>query len=191
MAVSEQSAGLRRYADVLAVPGVARIVAAALIGRLPGGMTPLAMVLLVRGEGRSYAVAGVVVAASSLAAAVGAPLQGRLVDRTGQARLLLWLAFAYPASLTAFVLLATHRAPVIALVAVAALSGAATPPVGACMRALWPALVAGPGLRDTAFAFEAVVQEVFFIFGPLIVAAIAAAVDHEPMPATMTTGPQM
>ena len=72
----------------------------------------------------------------------------------------------------------------IALVAFAALSGAATPPVGACMRALWPALVAGPGLRDTAFAFEAVVQEVFFVFGPLIVAAIASLLA--PWAAVMT-----
>jgi MFS family permease len=174
--VSEQSAGLRRYADVLAFPGVGRIVAAALIGRLPGGMAPLAMLLLVRGEGRSYAVAGVVVAASSLASAAGSPLLGRIVDRTGQARLLLWLAFAYPAALTALVLLAIHHAPVIALVVCAAVSGAVVPPVGACMRALWPELVSGPGLRDTAYAFEAWVQEVFFILGPLIVAAIASLV---------------
>ena len=43
---SEQSAGLRRYADVLAAPGVARVVCAALLGRLPNGMAPLATVLL-------------------------------------------------------------------------------------------------------------------------------------------------
>jgi MFS family permease len=176
VAVSEQSAGLRRYADVLAFPGVARIVAAALIGRLPGGMAPLATLLLVRGEGRSYAVAGVVVAASSLASAAGSPLLGRLVDRTGQARVLLWLAVVYPATLIALVLLATHGAPAIALVVCSALSGAAIPPVGACMRALWPDLVSGPGLRDTAYAFEAWVQEVFFIVGPLVVAAIASLI---------------
>ena len=84
MAVSEQSAGLRRYADVFAVPGVARIVAAGLVGRIPNGMTPLATVLLVRGEGRSYAAAGLVVAASSVANAIGWPLWGRIVDRRGQ-----------------------------------------------------------------------------------------------------------
>ncbi len=77
MGESEQSAGLRRYADVLAFPGVARIVLAALLGRLPNGMTPLATLLLVRGEGRSYAVAGIVTAASSLASAAGSPLVGR------------------------------------------------------------------------------------------------------------------
>ncbi len=39
-------------------PGVARVVCAALLGRLPTGMAPLATVLLLRDEGRSYAVAG-------------------------------------------------------------------------------------------------------------------------------------
>ena len=174
MAVSEQSGGLRRYADVLAFPGVAQIVAAALLGRLPTGMAPLATVLLLRGEGRSYAVAGIVVAANSLASAAGSPLFGRLVDRTGQSRVLLWLAFVYPAALTALVLLATEDAPVVALVVCSAIAGAANPPLGACMRALWPELVSGPGLRDTAYAFEAWVQEVFFVGGPLIVAALAS-----------------
>jgi MFS family permease len=174
VAVSEQSGGLRRYGDVLAFPGVARVVAAALIGRLPIGMTPLATVLLLRGEGRSYAVAGIVVAASSLASAAGSPLFGRLVDRTGQSRVLLWLAFVFPAALTALVLLAAEDAPVVALVVVSALAGATNPPLGACMRALWPELVSGPGLRDTAYAFEAWVQEVFFVGGPLIVAAVAS-----------------
>ena len=42
------------------------------------------------------------------------------------------------------------------------------------MRALWPSLLGRPGLRDTAYALEAWLQELFFIFGPLIVAAIAS-----------------
>jgi MFS family permease len=171
--VSEQSAGLRRYGDVLRAPGVGRVVGAALLGRLPTGMAPLATVLLLRGEGRSYAVAGVVVAASSIASAVGWPLWGRLVDRVGQARVLLPLGVAYPAAFAGLALLATQGAPVIALAACSALAGATLPPLGACMRALWPSLLDGQGLRDTAYALEAWLQELFFIFGPLIAAAIA------------------
>jgi MFS family permease len=173
MEVGEQSAGLRRYGDVLRAPGVARIATAALLARLPGGMAPLATVLLVRGEGRSYGVAGVVIAASSLASAIGSPLWGRIIDRGGQARVLLPLAVVYPAALAGLALSATYGAPALVLAAFAALSGATMPPVGACMRALWPSLLGTPGLRDTAYALEAWLQELFFIFGPLIVAAIA------------------
>jgi MFS family permease len=174
VAVSEQSAGLRRYADLFAVPGVARIVAAALIGRIPNGMAPLATVLLVRGEGRSYAAAGAVAAATSLAIAIGWPLWGRIVDRTGQARVLCWLAFAYSAALVALAVFATRGAPLLVLIACAAISGVTNAPIGACMRALWPSLVSADGMRDTAYAFEAWVQEVFFIAGPLLVALITA-----------------
>ena len=142
MGGSEQSAGLRRYADVLAAPGVGRVVLAALLGRLPSGMAPLATVLLLRGEGRSYAVAGVVVAASSLASAIGWPLWGRLVDRIGQAQVLLPLGIVYPAAFAGLALLATQGAPVVALAACSALAGATLPPLGACMRALWPSLLA-------------------------------------------------
>jgi predicted MFS family arabinose efflux permease len=41
------------------------------------------------------------------------------------------------------------------------------------MRALWPSLLGSQGSRDTAYALEAWLQELFFIFGPLIVGAIA------------------
>jgi MFS family permease len=171
--VSKQSAGLRRYSDVLAAPGVARVVCAALIGRLPNGMAPLATVLLLRGEGRSYAVAGVVVAAGSLASAIGWPLWGRLADRVGQVPVLLPLGIAYPAAFALLALLATQGAPVAALVICSTLAGATLPPLGACMRALWPSLLGTQGLRDTAYALEAWLQELFFVFGPLIAAAIA------------------
>ena len=130
---------------MLRAPGVGRIAAAALLARLPTGMAPLATVLLVRGEGRSYAVAGVVVAASSLAGAVGLPLWGRLIDRIGQARVLLPLAVAYPLALAgAGAARRREGAPAVVLVAAfAALAGGTLPPVGACMRALWPSLLDG------------------------------------------------
>ena len=117
MEVSQQSAGLRRYSDVLVAPGVARVVCAALLGRLPIGMGPLATVLLLRGEGHSYAVTGVVVAVGSLASAGGLPLWGRLVDRVGQVRVLVPLGIVYPAAFAALALLATQGAPVAALIA--------------------------------------------------------------------------
>ena len=51
-------------------------------------MAALALVLLVRGGGASYAEAGLVAAAYGIAVAIGAPYGGRQVDRRG-ARLVL------------------------------------------------------------------------------------------------------
>ena len=72
---------LRIYLAVLRTPSVTRLLSSAVVGRMPTGMAGLAIVLLVRGAGGSYAVAGVVAGTYSAALALTSPLLGRLVDR--------------------------------------------------------------------------------------------------------------
>ena len=48
-----------KYRSVLSAPGCARVFVTALIGRLPQGMSTLAILLLVRAHTHSYAAAGV------------------------------------------------------------------------------------------------------------------------------------
>src|SRR4029453_17889433 len=94
---------LRIYLDVLRTPSVARLLSSAVVGRMPTAMAGLALVLLVREGGGSYAVAGMVAGAYSMALALTSPLLGRLVDRVGQTRVLVGCAVA---SAVAFVALA-------------------------------------------------------------------------------------
>src|SRR3954453_20519771 len=89
---------LASYARILRTPGVAAIVFATLIGRLPIGISGLAILLYVQGVSGSFAAAGVCAGALALGSAAGAPLQGRLVDRRGE-RALLPLAAAHSALL--------------------------------------------------------------------------------------------
>src|ERR1700744_3810812 len=77
-----------KYRSILAYPGAARLFASALVARLPQGMAPLAVLLLVRGATHSYAIAGLAVGAEALAPASCAPLLGRLVDQVGRRRVL-------------------------------------------------------------------------------------------------------
>ena len=77
-----------RYQSVLSTPGATRLFATALVARLPQGMSPLAVLLLVRGATGSYAAAGLAVGAAAFATAACAPLLGRLVDRFGRRRVL-------------------------------------------------------------------------------------------------------
>src|ERR1700761_4059959 len=70
-----------RYGSVLSIPGAPRLFASALVGRLPQGMSSLAVLLLVRGATHSYAAAGIAVGAGAGAAAICAPLLGRMLDR--------------------------------------------------------------------------------------------------------------
>jgi MFS family permease len=162
------------YLALLRLPGAARLAFAAIVGRVPIGMVPLAYILLLRAEGESYALAGSVAAALAIASGLAAIPQGRLVDRLGQARVLLVLAALNAAAIVALLLAARAEAAAGALIALGALSGLTIPPLSACMRTLWPVLTGGGERLQTAFALEAVLQEVFYVAGPLLVGAIVA-----------------
>lgn len=165
--------GVGRYAALLRRPYVAALLGWGIVARLSIGMTPLALLLLVRSEGASYTAAGGVAAAYAVAVGVGAPFAGRQVDRHGRVHVLFPRAIAYPVLLGAVAALGVANAPVVVLAPVAAAAGALLPPVAASLRTLLPTMAPGD-LRSTAFALEASLQEVFFVGGPLLVALLAA-----------------
>ena len=165
---------LAKYRSVLSVPGAARLFATALVARLPQGMAPLAVLLLVRGATHSYAAAGLGVGASALATAACAPLLGRQVDHRGRGRVLLPLAAGQAVMYGLLVLAARSNAGAAALIALAALSGALLPPVAPVVRALLREVIDDLDVRETAYALEAVIQEVLWITGPLFVALVIA-----------------
>ena len=164
---------LARYGTVLRGTGAAGPLAASVIGRLPLGMTGLAVLLLVRDSTGSYAAAGAVSAAYALAFAVVTPARARTADRRGPVRILLLMGVLHPVVLLALVLLADVGAPVALLAVAAVLAGATVPPLSAVLRATWPRLVPASAL-PTAYALEAVVVELCFVGGPLLVAALTA-----------------
>jgi predicted MFS family arabinose efflux permease len=67
------------------------------------------------------------------------------------------------------------RAPTAAIVALAALVGAAQPPLASCLRALWPSILRDPGRVHAAYAFEAVALELTYVIGPLLIAGAIAS----------------
>jgi len=139
------------------------------------GMIGLALLLLVRESGGSYSAAGAVSGGYFIATAIGAPIAGRLVDRRGQARILLRRAVIFPAFLAGVCALALVDAPLALIGAGGAAAGAFMPPVGSSLRALWPRLFSDAELRAAAYAIEASLQEVTFIAGPLFVALLTWA----------------
>jgi MFS family permease len=157
---------------VLTAPGCARVFMTALIGRLPQGMSSLAILLLVRSTTGSYAAAGIAVGAFAFATAAGAPFLGRLVDRFGRRRVLAPAAIAQGLALTALVVAARAGAGPVALVVLAAVAGGLLPPIAPTVRALLREILDDPELRETAYSLESVVQELIWITGPLLVAVV-------------------
>ncbi|HET8978309.1 MAG TPA: MFS transporter [Solirubrobacteraceae bacterium] len=161
-----------RYRSVLSAPGCARVYATALLGRLPQGMSSLAILLLVRAHTGSYAAAGVAVGAYALASAACAPVQGRLVDRFGRVRVLAPAALLQGLALAGLVLAASATAPAAALIALAALAGAMLPSLAPAVRALLREMLPDAATRESAYALESVIQELIWITGPLVVAVV-------------------
>ncbi len=170
---------IARYRALFSTPGVGRLLFSSVVGRLPSGMFSLAILLFVHASTDSFLVAGVAVGAFSLAGAVIGPLLGAQVDRHGQTRVLLGAALAQAGLLVALVLVGDENPahpPVAATVALAALAGGALPPIGGCVRALWPEVASGEEL-ETAYALDASTQETIWTLGPLLVGLTAGFVS--------------
>ena len=166
----------RGYGSLLATPGALRFSAAALLGRLPISMLGIGTVLLVEDRRGSYALAGLVSAAYALGLAVLAPLVSRFVDARGQRRVLLPALAVSTAGIAALVLLAGTDAPAGWLLAAAAVTSASSSQLGSCVRARWSSVLTAAGRSHEvprAYAWEAVVDEVVFVLGPLVVVACA------------------
>lgn len=161
------------YVELLCKRQIQVVVASTLLTGLATG-TPLAIVLMVQHATGSFAQAGAVTAALAIASAVSGPVQGRLIDRLGQTRLLPIFGLI-GASLTIGLVIATlEGAPLWLLIVFAALASAGNAPMFAALRPLWADLVDRPDQMSTAYAVHAVMAEVSFIAGPVVAAVVIA-----------------
>jgi MFS family permease len=156
--------------DVLRAPGALSLFLASCVARLPMGALGLLLVLHTQQITGSYAKGGLASGAYAIALGISNPALARVVDRSGQT---LILRVGAPLAAAAIVVLAIlpDGAPLAAIVACAAVAGACQPPVGACMRALWPVLLDTPDRRHAAYSMEGALLEVVYICGPVLIVA--------------------
>jgi MFS family permease len=167
------------YARILRTPGVGLLVLATVIGRMPIGISGLAVLLYVRDVTGSFAAAGLSTGALALGSALGAPLQGRVVDRRGVGMLVPLAAF-HAAGLLALWGAGSLEAPAAALAAISLVTGVAMPPLTSVLRSRWPYLLAGqPELVAGAFALDSVLIEIVFVVGPLVTTVVVATVGPQ------------
>jgi MFS family permease len=154
-----------KRSSIISAPGAPALFASSILARLPLAMFGIALLVHAQRLTGSFAVAGLVSGAYALSRAVASPLVGRLVDRCGQTRILLW-GSGISALLLVGMGLLPAGAPAPLLVVLAAAIGLATPPLAACVRTLLPAIVTDPSALPAAYAFESTSLELTFIFGP-------------------------
>jgi MFS family permease len=146
------------------------------VARLPIAMQSLGIVLLVAAARDSYGLAGGVSATFLVAGAAAAPVLGRLVDRLGQARVLLVALAVHTAGIGGLVALVLAGAPAWTLFPAAVLAGGSYAQPGSLVRARWSHALAGQPLLPTAFSWESVVDEIVFVLGPVLVTVLATGI---------------
>ena len=163
------------YRRILGHPGALRFSLTGLVARLPISMIGLGIVLLVSAATGSYGVAGAISAAYMIANAGFAILQGRLLDRLGQGRVLAVASVGFGVSIALLVVAVQADWPGGTAYGFAAVGGAFLPQGGSSGRARWSHVLDQPADVQTAFALEAVLDEAVFILGPILVAVLATA----------------
>ena len=165
---------LARYSTLLAQPALRAAIAASVLGRLPIGITGLAILLLTQYTTGSFARGGLVAGCYVAGLAIIAPLLGRLIDLYGPRTMLLVCAFCFPASLAALVAALEYPAPAWVAFSLAATTGASFPPIGVCMRTFFKQRLTDDALLSAAYSLESVLIETIFIIGPVLVALFVA-----------------
>ncbi|MFD8390600.1 MFS transporter [Streptomyces sp. NPDC059680] len=162
------------YRALFTEPGTKAFSAAGFLGRMPLSMMGIGVVTMVSQLTGRYRLAGALSATIALSAAVIGPQISRLVDQHGQRRVL------RPATLVALtaaagLLLAAHAKWPDWVLFVCAAGIGSVPSLGAMIRARWAALYRGTDKLHTAYSFESVVDEICFIFGPIISIGLSTA----------------
>jgi MFS family permease len=164
------------YLEILRARHALRLLTGTLVGRLPNATAAIALVLFVRAEGGTYSLAGALAAVYGVANAVGQPVLGRLVDLHGQPRVQLPAAVLAALSMAVFAFSGTDPLP--AAYAAVAAAGLFTPPLEGGLRALWPSVLRREEQVHTAYAMDAIAQEIMFTVGPLLVTLCVSLWDE-------------
>ncbi|MFG2056752.1 MFS transporter [Micromonospora sp. NPDC048930] len=163
---------LKPYREALALPGLRSLLLVSVLARVPLTATGVTLTFhVVLDLGRGYGAAGLVGAASTVGAALGSPLLGRLVDRRGLRPVLLLTTVAEGVFWAS--------APTLSyavLLPAAFLAGLLALPVFSVVRQSVAALVPAERRRP-AYALDSMSVELSFMVGPALAVALATALS--------------
>ncbi|CAG7611345.1 MFS transporter [Leucobacter soli] len=152
----------------------------AFIARLPFAMTVIGLLTLVVSARGSVQLGGLNSAMAGLGVACIGPLLGAAADRFGQRPVLLCAGTANGLLLAAFAWIAFSPLPDGVMLLCAFLIGATSPQISPMSRSRLVTIIAHdlpvlqrPRLLNGVLAYESAIEEVVFVFGPVIVGLLA------------------
>jgi len=165
------------YRQLFQTPGGLRFSIAGLVGRMPISMDSLALIFIVVHATDSYTLAGSLAAVASIVVAVALPFWSRTADRIGQRRTLFLAIPLRTIFLIIFIVLVTQKAPIWTWFISIILAESSIVNAGGLVRRRWLwALGENRNLINTAYSYEALMDEIVFILGPVIATACATSI---------------
>lgn len=170
---------LKAYGTLLRIPGGFKFSTAGFIGRMPIAMDSLAIIFIVVAATDSYALAGALTAVGSIVVGAAEVFWSRQADQRGQAKI---LRLAVPVRIIAFllfVLLVSKDAPIWTWFLSLIIAESTAINAGGLVRRRWlHTLRDNPDNKDghlvnTAYSWEAMVDEFVFIVGPVVATTCA------------------
>lgn len=160
---------MRTYRELLAIPGVLRLLMSATFPRLAYSMVSLAAFFHIQSATGSVGTAGIALGVQSLMGSLTAAPRGAFIDRYGQT---LPLYLMVPMYAAANVLLATFAHSFGSAVVLCALVGISAPPINMSIRPLWVNVVGADRVR-TAYGLDSAHMNVMMLLGPVFATLIS------------------
>ena len=166
------------YRRLFSIPRAWQFSCAAFILRLPVSMLYLALALFIVDETGSYSLAGALSMGSAVVVSIASPLWSRAADRMGQSRVLRLTVPIHVIFLALFIYLVKADAPTPLWFLAALIFEGAVIGSGQMVRRRWLHVIGEDrNLIDTAYAYEALVDEFVFTFGPVAATITAATIS--------------
>lgn len=171
---------LSPYRKLFATPGGLAFSIPGLIARLPIAMTYLSVTFIIVHETDSYTLAGTISTGAALINAFFSPIWSRKADQLGQSKVLRLTIPSYITFGLLFIYAITHGMPTLVWMTLIFIAEAFLPNIGGLVRRRWLHTFEeneeDRSLINTAYSFEALVDEIVFTIGPLIASAAAISI---------------
>ena len=164
---------MKSYAELMRLPGVARLLCAQLVARFPGGMLSLGLLIHIEGIFHSYGVAGLVLASLSVGQAISGPLTSRWMGAWAMRPVLILTSSVCAVALA---VLALAPLPIVGFMIVALVCGLSYPPIQPAVRTIYPKVVNSRQLTPL-FSLDASAQEIIWVAGPVLVTFVATQIS--------------
>jgi MFS family permease len=165
------------YKGIFAIAGTIKFSLAGFVARMHLSMDRLALLFIVIHETGSYGLAGIMVATASLVITFAQPYWARAADIHGQGRILYINTALRFISFTIFIALVQFSFPIWTWFVAIIIAETNSINAGSLVRRRWVQILPDPKLKTTAYSFEALVDEIIFIFGPLLATALSTYIS--------------